>query len=119
LEQERRFDAATSPKFLKGDSSSSYLQNGAGVGYQIMVASYADSDGDGFGDIYGIDQKLDYLKNLGVNVLWLTPIQVSDSYHGYDIADYTMVDPKFGSSKSPAAVASGGVVTQSHGSPRL
>jgi uncharacterized repeat protein (TIGR02543 family) len=100
---------STSPQFLRGDGASSYLQNGAGVGYQIMVASFADSDGDGFGDIYGIDQKLDYLKNLGVNVLWLTPIQVSDSYHGYDIADYTLVDPKFGSSKSPAGLKAGGV----------
>ena len=72
-----------------------------GVGYQIMVSSFADSDGDGFGDIYGINQKLDYLKNLGVKALWLTPIQLSDSYHGYDIVDYAKVDPKFGSSASP------------------
>lgn len=83
-----------------------------GVGYQIMVSSFADSDGDGFGDIYGIEQKLDYLEDLGVKALWLTPIQLSDSYHGYDISDYTAVDPKFGSSKSPSALANGGVVTQ-------
>ena len=81
-------------------SSQSFL-NSAGVGYQIMVASFADSDGDGNGDIYGITQKLDYLDNLGVKVLWLTPIQLSDSYHGYDIADYMTVDPKFGSLASP------------------
>ncbi|OPZ35128.1 MAG: Alpha-amylase precursor [Tenericutes bacterium ADurb.BinA155] len=105
--------AATSPEFLKGKEgdSSSVLANGAGVGYQIMVSSFADSDGDGFGDIYGVEQKLDYIKNLGVNVLWLTPIQKSDSYHGYDITDYSKVDPKFGSSKSPAALANHGVVT--------
>ncbi len=77
--------------------------NGVGVGYQIMVSSFADSDGDGFGDIYGISQKLDYLSSLGVKALWLTPIQLSDSYHGYDIADYTQVDPKFGSKVSPNA----------------
>ena len=82
-----------------------------GVGYQIMVSSFADSDGDGFGDIYGITQKLDYLDTLGVKALWLTPIQLSDSYHGYDITDYEMVDPKFGSSASTAGVANGGVVT--------
>jgi 1,4-alpha-glucan branching enzyme len=72
--------AATSPEFLKGKAgdSASYLENGAGVGYQVMVASFADSDGDGFGDIYGVEQKLSYIKNLGVNVLWLTPIQKSD-----------------------------------------
>ena len=74
-----------------------------GVGYQIMVSSFADSDGDGFGDIYGITQKLPYLKKLGVKALWLTPIQLSDSYHGYDITDYEKVDPKFGSKNSPAS----------------
>ncbi len=82
-----------------------------GVGYQIMVSSFADSDGDGFGDIYGITSKLDYLQALGVKALWLTPIQLSDSYHGYDITDYEMVDPKFGSSASTAGVQNGGVVT--------
>ena len=97
---------ATSKEFLQGDN---YLTSGAGVGYQIMVASFADSDGDGFGDIYGIEQKLDYLENLGVNVLWLTPIQSSDSYHGYDISDYLSVDPKYGSSVSPAALKAGKV----------
>ena len=75
--------------------------DGVGTGYQIMVSSFADSDGDGFGDIYGITEKLDYLEDLGVKALWLTPIQLSDSYHGYDISDYTQVDPKFGSKKSP------------------
>ncbi len=84
---------------------------GVGVGYQIMVSSFADSDGDGFGDIYGITQKLDYLDALGVKALWLTPIQLSDSYHGYDITDYEMVDPKFGSAASTAGVANGGNVT--------
>ena len=70
----------------------------SGVGYQIMVASFADSNGDGYGDIRGIINNLDYLdKTLNVDVLWLTPIQLSDSYHGYDIIDYCSVDPKFGS----------------------
>ncbi len=82
-----------------------------GVGYQIMVSSFADSDGDGFGDIYGITKKLDYLDTLGVKAIWLTPIQLSDSYHGYDITDYETVDPKFGSTVSPAGVANGGKVT--------
>ena len=83
-----------------------------GVGYQIMVSSFADSDGDGFGDIYGIYQKLNYLKDLGVKALWLTPIQLSDSYHGYDITDYEKVDPKFGSAKSPAALKAGEVTEE-------
>ena len=103
---------ATSPAFLNGQGENKVLPKGAGVGYQIMVASFADSDGDGFGDIYGIEQKLDYLDKLGVNVLWLTPIQSSDSYHGYDISDYLTVDPKFGSKVSPAGVANHGEVTE-------
>ena len=71
-----------------------------GAGYQIQVSSFADSDGDGFGDILGITQKMDYIAGLGVKALWLTPVQLSSSYHGYDITDYKKVDPKFGSSKS-------------------
>ncbi len=98
----------TSPDFLKGGD---ILSEGAGVGYQIMVSSFADSDGDGFGDIYGITQKLDYLKDLGVNVLWLTPVQKSDSYHGYDITDYLSIDEKFGSSMSTASKDVYGMVT--------
>lgn len=67
-----------------------------GVGYQIFVATFCDSDGDGMGDIQGIISKLDYLESLNVDVLWLTPIQSSDSYHGYDCYDYYAIDPKFG-----------------------
>ncbi len=66
------------------------------VGYQIFVASFADGDGDGMGDLQGIISKLDYLDDLGVDVLWLTPFQQSNSYHGYDIKDYFTVDPRFG-----------------------
>lgn len=69
----------------------------AGVGYQIFVASFCDSNGDGVGDINGIISKLDYLQNdLNVDVLWLTPIQMSDSLHGYDCYDYYSVNPRFG-----------------------
>lgn len=68
-----------------------------GVGYQIFVASFCDSDGDGVGDIQGIIKRLDYLDSLNVDVLWLTPIQSSDSLHGYDCYDYYYIDPKFGS----------------------
>lgn len=75
-----------------------------GVGYQIMVSSFADSDGDGFGDIRGIINNFDYFRNLNVESLWLTPVQLSDSYHGYDIIDYLAIDPKFGSKTSPHAV---------------
>ena len=66
------------------------------VGYQVFIASFADSNGDGMGDLRGVIEKLDYLKDLGVDTLWLTPFQTSNSYHGYDIMDYFTVDPRFG-----------------------
>ena len=77
-------------------SSTSEAFKKLGVGYQIFVASFRDSDGDGTGDLRGVINSLDYLKDLGVDVLWLTPIQKSDSYHGYDISDYLAVDKRFG-----------------------
>lgn len=65
--------------------------------YQIYPKSFNDSNGDGIGDIKGIIEKLDYLKNLGVEVVWLTPIYVSpQNDNGYDIADYYNIDPLFG-----------------------
>ena len=66
------------------------------VGYQIFIASFADSNNDGMGDLQGIISKLDELKDFGVDTLWLTPFQQSNSYHGYDIQDYFTVDPRFG-----------------------
>ena len=79
-----------------GVSSTSEAFKSLGVGYQIFVASFRDSNKDGIGDIRGIIDSLDYLSELGVQVLWLTPIQKSDSYHGYDISDYYAVDKRFG-----------------------
>ena len=67
-----------------------------GVGYQIFVASFRDSNGDGVGDINGIRESLKYLKDLGVDCLWLTPVQKSGSYHGYDTIDYLDIDKRFG-----------------------
>ena len=64
--------------------------------YQLLVYTFADSDGDKIGDFKGIQNKLDYLDELGVNALWLSPIHPSDSYHGYDITDYNAVNPVFG-----------------------
>ncbi|MDE7164503.1 MAG: InlB B-repeat-containing protein, partial [Clostridiales bacterium] len=78
-----------------------------GVGYQIFVASFCDSDGDGVGDIRGIISKLDYLQSLNVDVLWLTPIQSSNSYHGYDCYDYYSIDRKFGTNADYRALVKG------------
>ena len=67
------------------------------VFYEIYVRSFADSDGDGLGDLPGIRSRLPYLKELGVDAIWLTPFYPSpDADHGYDVADYTDVDPRFG-----------------------
>ncbi len=65
--------------------------------YQIYPRSFRDSNGDGFGDLNGIREKLLYLHALGVGLLWLSPIYPSpDRDNGYDIADYTAIDPRYG-----------------------
>ncbi len=65
--------------------------------YQIYPKSFCDSNGDGIGDLPGIISKLDYLKDLGVDIIWLSPIYVSPlADQGYDIADYRQIDPRFG-----------------------
>ena len=67
------------------------------VVYQIYPKSFYDSNGDGIGDIPGIISKLDYLKELGADILWLSPIYKSPlADQGYDIADYYSIDPRFG-----------------------
>ena len=67
------------------------------VAYQIYPKSFCDSNGDGIGDLPGIISRLDYLKELGVDIIWLSPIYVSPlADQGYDIADYRQIDPRFG-----------------------
>ncbi|KAF8148638.1 glycoside hydrolase family 13 protein [Crassisporium funariophilum] len=67
------------------------------VVYQIYPVSFFDSNGDGIGDLNGIHGKLDYLKDLGVDVLWLSPIYRSPlADMGYDISDYRDIDPRYG-----------------------
>ncbi len=67
------------------------------VVYQIYIRSFNDSNGDGLGDLKGITQRLDYLKELGVDYLWITPFFVSpQNDNGYDVADYRAVEPMFG-----------------------
>lgn len=75
--------------------------------YEIFVRSFADSDGDGIGDLRGVIDKLDHLNDgdpatntdLGVTAIWLMPIFSSPSYHGYDVTDYRSVDPEYGTTE--------------------
>lgn len=78
------------------------------VAYEIFVRSFFDTNGDGRGDFNGITQKLDYLNDnnsntktdLGVNLIWLMPINPSPSYHGYDVLNYKAVHPNYGNINS-------------------
>ena len=75
------------------------------VVYQIYPKSFYDTNGDGLGDLAGVTAKLDYLKELGVDFLWLTPFFVSpQNDNGYDVADYCAVDPRFGTMEDVEAL---------------
>ena len=72
-----------------------------GVVYQIYPRSFKDSSGNGIGDIYGIIEKLDYIKSLGVNMIWVCPIYSSpNDDNGYDISDYRKISEEFGGNKA-------------------
>lgn len=67
------------------------------VTYQIYVRSFADGDGDGVGDLSGITSRLEHVRDLGVDAIWLNPFYTSPQHdHGYDVADYCDIDPLFG-----------------------
>lgn len=67
-----------------------------GVNYEVFVMAFADSNGDGKGDLKGLTAKLDYIKSLGVGGIWLMPIMPSDTYHKYHVIDYKNIDPDYG-----------------------
>jgi oligo-1,6-glucosidase len=76
------------------DQEHFYLDNAV---YQIYPRSFCDSNGDGIGDLQGIISKLDYLSQLGVKILWLSPIYPSPNCdYGYDISDYKAINPEYG-----------------------
>ena len=67
------------------------------VGYQIYPRSFYDSNNDGIGDLNGITEKLDYLKELGITLIWICPVYKSPmDDNGYDISDYYDINPEFG-----------------------
>src|ERR671916_394729 len=88
------------PKGRAGDEpvrrSPAWWQNG--VVYQVYPRSFADASGNGTGDLAGITGRLDYLAWLGVDAIWISPFYPSPmADFGYDVSDYTDVDPLFGS----------------------
>jgi len=86
--------SACVPASSSGPDQQSWWRNS--VFYEIFVRSYSDSDGDGIGDFNGITSKLDYLQGLGIQGIWLMPVNPSPSYHGYDVTDYYAVNPQYG-----------------------
>jgi oligo-1,6-glucosidase len=94
LAQQQPSTPATAPKLINGYEPAWWKE---AVIYQIYPRSFKDSNGDGIGDLPGITSKLDYLKNLGVNVIWLSPHYDSpNADNGYDIRDYRKVMQEFG-----------------------
>jgi len=76
-------------------ASSEWWRNA--IVYQVYVRSYADGNGDGTGDVRGLRDRLDYLRDLGVDALWINPWYSSPLRDGgYDVADYRSIDPRFG-----------------------
>ncbi len=81
---------STSPSWFKGSNI-----------YEIFVRKFMDSNGDGIGDLIGLKEKLSYLKNLGVETLWLMPVfRSNDRDHGYHTVDYYTVEPDYGDNKA-------------------
>lgn len=91
---------ATDSHAKRTDSSATSERNWwkNAVIYQVYPRSFQDSNGDGIGDLNGITEHLDYLQKLGVDAIWLTPIQPSpNADYGYDVADYRDISPEYGS----------------------
>lgn len=72
------------------------LNDNYGNYYEIFVYSFYDSDGDGYGDLNGVTEKLDYIRDLGYTGIWLMPVCPSPSYHKYDVTDYMAIDGMYG-----------------------
>jgi len=91
-------DEQQHPSFKLMSSLKSYSWWQTGVIYEVYLRSFQDTNGDGIGDLRGVIKRLDYLQWLGVNILWLTPFYPSPMKDfGYDISDYTGIDPLYGS----------------------
>ena len=85
--------------YLVPEGSEDMIESDGRIFYEVFVGAYADSNGDGLGDLKGLQEKLPYIEDLGARGLWLMPIHPSPSYHKYDVTDYQAVDPGYGSLK--------------------
>ena len=91
-----------------------------GVIYQIYPRSFQDRDGDGVGDLAGIEGRLDYLQALGVDAIWLSPIFPSPmADFGYDVADYCGIEPLFGALAAFDRLLGGRTCARAQTAPRL
>ena len=91
------FNRSTLPDTVRSNGATPNPWWANAVVYQIYPRSFQDSNGDGIGDLKGITSRLDYLADLGVDVLWLSPVYRSpQDDNGYDISDYQDIDPLFG-----------------------
>ena len=87
----------TKPEHQRATAGSCHPWWEGGVVYQIYPRSFQDSNGDGVGDLAGIEQRLDYVAGLGVDAIWLSPIFPSPmADFGYDVANYVGIEPIFG-----------------------
>ncbi len=91
-------DEVVPPQIVQGSDTFAADWWKSAVIYQVYLRSFYDSDGDGVGDIEGIIAKLDYLKSIQIDALWLSPVHPSpNADYGYDVADYYQVDKRYGS----------------------
>lgn len=88
-----RYDTSYFTLVLRNKSD---MKKKEGVYYEIFVRSFADSNGDGIGDFNGITANLGYLEDLGIDGIWLMPVNESPSYHGYDTTDYSLLNDDYG-----------------------
>lgn len=95
----RSFDQYDTASFEMNHRNKGDIEDKRGIYYEIFVRSFADSDGDGIGDFNGITAKMDYLEELGIDGIWLMPVNASPSYHGYDIVSYDELNSDYGTEK--------------------
>jgi glycosidase len=89
-------DNPTTENTTPGELTPVALDDKYGACYQVFLYSFCDSNGDGIGDINGLTSKLDYIKELGFDSIWLLPFHQSTTYHKYDVVDYYSIDKQYG-----------------------